>query len=302
MSTTNHTTNYELSQYIGTDVTSYLSNYNSDMYKIDAQMKVNADNAAEAKSDAATAVATSTTAASNASAAVSKANAANTTAEAAQTASTAAQTAAGAAQTTAKAALAASASNTIGNLAPAYDPNLTYAVGDLVTYVDPETNQGKLYKNIVPIDTPEAFNINKWDDVTTSEVYIKRGYIIDSHLTVNDATKTWNEVLTALRNGISTLLPDTKYEFMIHTENATVYKVMRVNYHTQLEYVTVSTNAAFNVEIERLDVKTEDSGGQRIIIQPDGTITTTSLGSVAVGQYNLGEYFIMHLDIDTPTV
>lgn len=208
MSTTNHTTHYELSQYIGTDVTSYLSNYNSDMYKIDAQMKVNADDAAEAKSDAATAVATSTTAASNASAAVSTANAANSTAEAAQTAATAAQTAAGAAQTTAESALAASASNTIGNLAPAYDPTLTYAVGDLITYVDPETNQGKLYKCIVAIDTPEAFNINKWDDVTTSEVYSRKEVILSS--VSCDGVITYQDVLTRLGQGV-TFTPTTQF-------------------------------------------------------------------------------------------
>ena len=44
MSSTNKTTNYELSQYIGTDKPTYLGDYNGDMLKIDTQMKVNATN------------------------------------------------------------------------------------------------------------------------------------------------------------------------------------------------------------------------------------------------------------------
>lgn len=43
MSSTNKTTNYELSQFIGTDKPAWLGDYNTDMGKIDAQMKLNAD-------------------------------------------------------------------------------------------------------------------------------------------------------------------------------------------------------------------------------------------------------------------
>lgn len=52
MSSTNKTTNYKLSQYIGTDKPTYLGDYNGDMSKIDNQMKVNADSASNAKSAA----------------------------------------------------------------------------------------------------------------------------------------------------------------------------------------------------------------------------------------------------------
>lgn len=44
MASTNHTTNYNLSQYVGSDKPTYLGDYNSDMSKIDTQMKTNADN------------------------------------------------------------------------------------------------------------------------------------------------------------------------------------------------------------------------------------------------------------------
>lgn len=43
MTATNHTENYNLSQFTGTDRPTWLGDYNSDMTKIDAQMKANAD-------------------------------------------------------------------------------------------------------------------------------------------------------------------------------------------------------------------------------------------------------------------
>lgn len=58
MSYTNHTTNYNLPQYIGTDKPTYLGDFNTAMGAIDTQMKANAD--------AATTAGTTATAASNA--------------------------------------------------------------------------------------------------------------------------------------------------------------------------------------------------------------------------------------------
>ena len=52
MSSTNKTTNYKLSQYIGTDKPTYLGDYNEDMLKIDKQLKANADSASNATSAA----------------------------------------------------------------------------------------------------------------------------------------------------------------------------------------------------------------------------------------------------------
>lgn len=77
MSSTNKTTNYNLSQYIGSDKPTYLSDYNSDMFEIDKQMKINADNVAtaiqgatDAGTLASTANATATTANTNANTAI----------------------------------------------------------------------------------------------------------------------------------------------------------------------------------------------------------------------------------------
>lgn len=43
MTATNHTANYKLSQFAGTDRPTWLVDYNGDMAKIDAQLKENAD-------------------------------------------------------------------------------------------------------------------------------------------------------------------------------------------------------------------------------------------------------------------
>lgn len=55
MGATNHTTNYELSQFIGTDKPSWLNDYNNDMLKIDTAVKANATAASGAQSTANTA-------------------------------------------------------------------------------------------------------------------------------------------------------------------------------------------------------------------------------------------------------
>lgn len=54
MASTNKTTNYNLSQFIGADKPAWLADYNQDMSKIDTQMKANADSAtsADGKADA----------------------------------------------------------------------------------------------------------------------------------------------------------------------------------------------------------------------------------------------------------
>ena len=48
MTATNHTKNYDLSQFAGTDRPTWLGDYNGDMTKIDAQLKKNADAIASA--------------------------------------------------------------------------------------------------------------------------------------------------------------------------------------------------------------------------------------------------------------
>lgn len=57
MTATNHTENYNLSQFVGTDRPKWLVDYNGDMAKIDAQMKQNADDIASAAAGGLTTVA-----------------------------------------------------------------------------------------------------------------------------------------------------------------------------------------------------------------------------------------------------
>ena len=52
MASTNKTINYNLSQYVANDKPTYLVDYNSDMNKIDTQMKANSDLAGLAKTEA----------------------------------------------------------------------------------------------------------------------------------------------------------------------------------------------------------------------------------------------------------
>ena len=56
MTATDKTANYDLSQFVGTDHPTWLGDYNSDMKKIDAQMKQNADDIASATAGGLTSV------------------------------------------------------------------------------------------------------------------------------------------------------------------------------------------------------------------------------------------------------
>ena len=56
MTATNHTENYNLSQFVGTDRPTWLVDYNGDMTKIDAQMKQNADDITSATAGVLTSV------------------------------------------------------------------------------------------------------------------------------------------------------------------------------------------------------------------------------------------------------
>lgn len=56
MAATNHTENYNLSRFVGTDRPTWLGDYNGDMSKIDAQLKQNADDIASATAGGLTSV------------------------------------------------------------------------------------------------------------------------------------------------------------------------------------------------------------------------------------------------------
>lgn len=151
MSSTNKTTNYNLSQYINSDKPTYLGDYNSDMLKIDTQMKVNADDIDSVDAKA-------TTASTNASTALTNAQTAQTTAESAQTS-------ANTANNTATSALAKAMSNEtkINEIDSRFNlnditqylandmtlQNASYVAGSLRVATNDDGSVGKIYGNLV---------------------------------------------------------------------------------------------------------------------------------------------------------
>lgn len=74
MGSTNHTTNYNLSQFIGTDKPSWLNDYNGDMSAIDTAIKSASDAATQAQNTATNAEGTATSASNTASALATQIN------------------------------------------------------------------------------------------------------------------------------------------------------------------------------------------------------------------------------------
>lgn len=200
MAHTNSTENYGLPQWIGTDKPTFLGDFNSAFAAIDTAMKANSDTATAASATANAAEAVASSAAANATNAIGIANNAASEAETATSAAASATQTANTAKTNADNALRASAANSIENLAPAYDNTLTYNVGDLVTYIDAQ-NSGKLYKCIVAVNTPMDFNINYWDDVTTSEAFKAKNRVIAT--VTADGVMTLSDILSALFSAYS---------------------------------------------------------------------------------------------------
>lgn len=94
MGATNHTSNYNLPQWIGTDKPTFLGDLNDAFLKIDTQMKANADSATTAESAAGSAESAATAASQSASQALQAAQTAGTNAtQALSTANNAASTA-----------------------------------------------------------------------------------------------------------------------------------------------------------------------------------------------------------------
>lgn len=165
MSSTNKTTNYELSQYVGSDKPTYLGDYNSDMLKIDTQMKTNATGISGAVATANTANAT--------------ANSALSTANTAQTTATTAQTTANTANTTANTALEKSLQNESDilkfNLTDIQDLTLTSQAGGQITQFtgSPLKIATNTDKSIFKIYG--SFELTGLSNPPTPQFYIKTG-------------------------------------------------------------------------------------------------------------------------------
>lgn len=274
MSSTNKTTYYELSQYVGTDKPTYLGDYNSDMLKIDTAIHEAATDASTAVSTANTANSTATTASSNASSALSTANSALETATTANETAGTASTNASAALAAAEAAETAAAANTITNLAPAYDPTLTYDVGDLVTYID-EQGSGKIYKCIVAVSTPEAFNINKWDDVTASEAFAPK---YTNYSVTADGVLTLKQIFDNLGSQI-TINTDNIYYLKIKTSSTTEIFIDNTFESNFIRFSNIRRFSGATCRIDDVVVSTNaNSSFNQVTINPstDNTVTNIS--------------------------
>lgn len=303
MSFTNQTTHYALPQWIGSDKPTYLVDQNNAYQTIDSEIYNANVTAGEAVTTANGASSTAGAASATAADALSTAQTASTTADSAlaeaQTANTnaqAAQTAAGAAQTAAQAAQEAAAGNSITNLAPAYDSTISYAIDDLVT------QDGKLYKSIVAVVTPEQFDINKWDDVTTSEVYARagtapdvytkaevdeltEGYILQSthrvRVSSNSTTTTFGELVNALYNDtvsyLNTLTNDDFYQIasVRVTGNDVKFVNTDITAHTTLSQVDQNLYMMIKLgtTLYMYDIEVRNNASKVYKYNNDGTLT-----------------------------
>ena len=282
MAHTNSTENYGLPQWIGTDKPTFLGDFNSAFNTIDGQMKSNADASSSAVTTANAASAAATTAATNATTALNTANSAASDAASAVTTAGQADTKATQALAAASSAETAASANTIANLAPAYDPTLTYNVGDLVTYIDAQ-GHGRLYKCIIQVASPMAFNINYWDDVTTSEVYRLKEKLIASGTVEN--TDTYADFLTALTTGL-TLTPNRSYKLVTTYATGTqaFYNAIEVNSTVNyIKFSRTSGTASGNGTLETFthDPTTNDTA-YRYTFKTDDSVQYENLMSSTV--------------------
>ena len=149
MSSTNSTTNYELSQFLGSDKPAWLADYNSDMSKIDGQMKLNADaaSAADGKGDTnAAAIGTlanlTTDAKTNLVAAI---NEVDGHADTAQNTATQAATTANGAKTTADALTRYLSITQTGSITPSISGGTIGNINDLYYALNADGTLGKIY-------------------------------------------------------------------------------------------------------------------------------------------------------------
>jgi hypothetical protein len=149
MSSTNKTTNYELSQFLGTDKPAWLNDYNQDMSKIDNQMKVNADanTVTDGKADSNTSkIGTlsnlTTTAKTDL---VSSINEVNTTAGTASGTATAAASAANAAKSESDALTSYLSINQNAKITPTISGGTVSNINDLYYALNAAGTLGKIY-------------------------------------------------------------------------------------------------------------------------------------------------------------
>ena len=174
MSSTNKTTNYELSQFVETDKPAWLTDYNGDMRKLDTALKAVSD-VADGASGGISSLTDRMTAAEGA--ITTNANDIDALEARADALEAGAQSTAGtiaAIQTEQTAQnLGIEAATELGyNLARPYDSASTYAVGAYVLF------QNTLYKCITAVSTGEVFDPTKWLAIKATDEISAGGYTL----------------------------------------------------------------------------------------------------------------------------
>lgn len=188
MASTNKTSNYELSQFLGTDKPTFLGDYNGDMLKIDTAVK-GVDTKAE------TAQSTANTAVASASGAVDAASQAQTDATTAvSTASTAASTANTAADT-------ANNAQSTAVLAKSTADAVAASVGDITELeTTDKTSVVNAVNEIVDKLTPDIVTITAESGETNSQMLARVRAAIDfNKITPNTVLRKGNYYIFHLR-------------------------------------------------------------------------------------------------------
>lgn len=242
MASTNKTSNYELSQFIGTDKPTFLGDYNGDMLKIDTQMKTNADNVATAISTANSATSTANTASSTASSALSTANTASSTA-------TSANTTAGNAQTTANSALstATTAQNT-ANSALSLAEKMSFTTFKNVANADISFSNGATLDN-------NSLSIASNSDGSMAKVY--------GSLTITNTNRNTGKITIT-----SSLRPtDDKGDPVDLTINGVMIRIIGVNQaNKNVNMASLVIKGNGNIEIDILQVNSSVTEQDRYLL------------------------------------
>ena len=174
MASTNKTTNYELSQFEGTDKPSWEADYNADMLSIDTNLKAVSDVADGASGSISTLADRVTTAEGNITTNANDIDALEARADALEAGETAADGRLDAIEAEQIVQNTAIESNTrLGyNLARPYDSASTYALNSYVLFQD------TLYKCTTAVTTGESFDPTKWLAIKATDEIAAGGYTL----------------------------------------------------------------------------------------------------------------------------
>ena len=240
MASTNKTTNYELSQFEGTDKPSWEADYNADMLAIDTNLKAVSDIADGASGSISTLADRVTTAEGNITTNANDIDALEARADALEAGETAADGRLDALEAEQIVQNTAIESNTrLGyNLARPYDSASTYALNSYVLFQD------TLYKCTTAVTTGEAFDPTKWLAIKATDEIAAGGYTLPTA-----SASTLGGVKVGSGLDIDNGVLSTKGEYFYYNDYNETEKLFTLRSSSNYRY-TVSnptTSTAFNI-------------------------------------------------------